>query len=165
MEPSCACCGERFRPDRRVKTQRYCSKPECQRGRRRRWQSEKLQADREYRDNKADAQRRWAARHPGYWRRYRERHARYAERNRRLQATRNRRRCRGRETVCPGGGEVIAKMYELTHSKNVSSGVYRLVRVPPREIVKMDELTIRPAVFCSCWGGPDRDCKDRTRWR
>lgn len=38
MHPiACACCGQSFLPDPRVKNQTYCSTPACQAERRKRW--------------------------------------------------------------------------------------------------------------------------------
>jgi hypothetical protein len=88
----CAACGCLFVPRRNVPQQRYCSKRECQRTRRRRWQRQKLKADADYRANQAAAQRRWRERHPDYWRRYRQGHPDSTERNRQRQRERNRRR-------------------------------------------------------------------------
>jgi hypothetical protein len=62
----CAACGCPFEPRRNVPHQRYCSKPECQRTRRRRWQRHKLRSDADYRANQAVAQRRWAERRSEY---------------------------------------------------------------------------------------------------
>ena len=81
-ERRCAACGRWFEPRCNVPQQRYCSRPECQRSRRRRWQREKLAADADYRANQAAAQRRWSKHYPEYWRRYRERHPDYRERDR-----------------------------------------------------------------------------------
>lgn len=67
-ERRCAACGWRFVPRRNVPEQRYCSKPQCQRTRRRRWQREKLQVDPDYQANQAAAQQRWRERHREYWR-------------------------------------------------------------------------------------------------
>ena len=89
----CTACGDGFSPCRHVPDQRYCSKPACQRERRRRWQRDKLQQD--HRANQAAAQRRWRARHPDYWRNYRQRHSDYTARNREQQRERNQRRGRG----------------------------------------------------------------------
>ncbi|MEA3412029.1 MAG: hypothetical protein U9R74_10900, partial [Pseudomonadota bacterium] len=58
----CAACGALFTPCRNVANQQYCSKPECQRERRRRWQREKLKQDPDYQANQAAAQRRWRER-------------------------------------------------------------------------------------------------------
>ena len=64
----CAACGDGFTPCRHVPNQQYCSKPACQRERRRRWQRAKLKQDPDYRSNQAAAQRRWRECHPHYWR-------------------------------------------------------------------------------------------------
>jgi hypothetical protein len=74
---------------RNVPHQKYCSKPECQRARRHRWQREKLSQDADYRAHQAAAQRRWHERHPEYWRRYRQSHPEYTARNREQQCPRN----------------------------------------------------------------------------
>jgi hypothetical protein len=68
---NCACCGEPFTPRPQVPDQAYCSAPACQRERRRRWQSVKMQTDPDYRDNQSRSQRAWLDRNPDYWRTYR----------------------------------------------------------------------------------------------
>ena len=88
----CAACDDLFTPRRNVPDQRYCSKPECQRERCRRWQRHKRKMDPDYQANQAAAQRRWRERHPDYWRRYRQCHPVYTARNRERQRYRNRRR-------------------------------------------------------------------------
>ena len=101
----CAGCGERFDARRNVLQQRFCSKPECQRARRARWQREKLAQDADYRANQAEAGRRWRERHPQYWREYRRAHPEYTARNRARQRHRNR-----RQRGLSGGPSAIAKM-------------------------------------------------------
>ena len=91
----CAACGDGFTQRRNVPSQQYCSKSECQRERRRRWQREKLRQDPDYRANQAAAQGRWRERHPDYWRKYRQAHPEYTARNRAQQRERNRHRGRG----------------------------------------------------------------------
>lgn len=68
---NCACCGEPFTPRPQVPDQAYCSAPACQRERRLRWQSVKMQTDPDYRDNQSRSQRAWLDRNPDYWRTYR----------------------------------------------------------------------------------------------
>ena len=53
----CAACEDLFAPQCNVSDQTYCSKPECQRERRRRWQRQKLREDPDYRANQTAAQR------------------------------------------------------------------------------------------------------------
>lgn len=75
-ERVCASCGQSFLVRPQSPKQTYCSDPECQRARRRRWTKAKLEADPDYRANQQAAQRAWHARHPEYWQTYRgRRHA------------------------------------------------------------------------------------------
>jgi hypothetical protein len=152
MQPLCESCGEPFEPDRRVRGQRYCSKPVCQRARRARWQKHKLATDQDYRANQADGQARWRQKHPHYWRGYRKRHPDYVKRNAGLQAERNRRRTSRCSVACPLSQDVIAKMDELTCSKHATSGPCRLVPLSASEIAKMDAITIRAAAIWTCRG-------------
>ena len=104
MEKPCLCCKKRFEPHPAVSYQRYCSAPECQKTRKRKWQKEKLARDSDYRANQAEAQRQWRSRNKDYWKQYRKRNPVYTEKNRNRQQERNRRR---------RSGSGIAKMDEL----------------------------------------------------
>jgi len=73
----CAHCGARFLPAPQVPNQAYCSKPGCQKERRRQWQKSKLQTDPDYRDNQLRAQKAWTDRNPDYWRQHRQNSANY----------------------------------------------------------------------------------------
>jgi hypothetical protein len=138
MEKRCQCCKQRFRPHPAVRDQGYCSAPECQKTRKRKWQKEKLSNDRDYRANQAEAQRQWHSRNQGYWREYRRRNPAYTERNRLGQKERNRRRRSGRG---------IAKMDELKGRSLIRSGRYRLVPLWDPEIAKMDELIVELGII------------------
>ncbi|HFE9908580.1 TPA: hypothetical protein ACGA4X_003575 [Acinetobacter baumannii] len=70
----CKACHQLFIPCSRVKTQSYCSKPECQRHRKRLWQKEKINSDPAYRDNQYAAHKSWLRRHPEYESTYRQEH-------------------------------------------------------------------------------------------
>lgn len=142
----CAACNDLFTPRRNVPNQCFCSKPECQRERRRRWQKRKLKEDSDYRVNQAAAQKRWMDRHPDYWYQYRQAHPEYTARNREQQHHRNRRR--GRAVTSPSSS-VIAKMNEYTSQKGVVSGTYRLIPVAGPEIAKMNEYFVEMRVV-SC---------------
>ena len=85
----CACCGNPFQPRPQIPTQEYCSSPECQRERRRRWQQQKRQGDSDYRDNDIRNSRTWASENPQYWKQYRDENPDYVGRNRNLQQQRN----------------------------------------------------------------------------
>jgi len=95
VQRKCKACGGHFSPRPQNPDQQFCSKPECQRERKRRWQQHKRATDADYRDNQARARRRWAQTHPDYWRQYRRNHPEYAARNRILQRERDRRRRKG----------------------------------------------------------------------
>jgi len=124
----CVHCGCDFKPDPRVKTQRYCSAKECQRARKRAWQQEKLRSDPDYKANQRDCQREWHKRHPGYYRQYRERHHKSCERNRLMQRYRNSRK-RSRHKV--------ATMDAFRTAPILDPALYYLLPV----IAKMDAST------------------------
>jgi hypothetical protein len=138
MEKPCLCCKKRFKPHPAVPHQEYCSDPECQKTRKRKWQKEKLANDSDYRANQAEAQRQWRSRNRDYWRQYRKRNPAYTERNRICQRERNRRR---------GSGAGIAKMDELKRKTVIPSGRYRLVPFCNLGIAKMDELIVELGVI------------------
>ena len=94
VQRKCKACGCDYSPRPQNPNQQFCSKPECQRERKRRWQKHKRATDADYRDNQARAGRRWAQAHPDYWRAYRSNHPEYAAKNRAQQRERDRRRVR-----------------------------------------------------------------------
>jgi hypothetical protein len=123
-------CRRLFLPDPRVKGQRYCSKTECRRARKRQWQRQKIKEDPDYRDNQRDAQQCWVEQNRGYWRRYRDRRPGYVKRNRILQRERDRRRR-------------LASLAKMDASKDISSikpGSYYLIPAK-RDLAKMDLLS------------------------
>ena len=140
----CAACEDLFSPRRNVPDQRFCSKPECQRERRRRWQRQKLKEDSDYRANQAAAQRRWRERNPDYWRRYRQSHPAYAERNREQQRQRNRKR--SQPATDPSPSE-FAKMEVYESETAVPSGTYRLIPVAVEKLAKMDAYLVEMHVL------------------
>lgn len=72
-QAACTSCGRSFPVRPQSPAQTFCSAPECQRERRRRWTKAKLESDADYRANQLAAQRAWHARHPEYWQTYRAR--------------------------------------------------------------------------------------------
>ena len=138
MEKACECCKRRFIPHPAVRHQEYCSDPECQKTRKRKWQKEKLASDSDYQANQASAQRQWCNRNRDYWREYRKRNPAYTEGNRIRQRERNRRR---------RSGSRIAKMDELKGKTVIRSGRYRLVPLCNAGIAKMDELIVELGVI------------------
>lgn len=138
----CKNCRSPFRPHIKVPGQKYCSKRECQKARRKHWQKIKLQEDDDYKKNKASAQKNWASKNPQYWKDYRKNHSGYVERNNALQKKRNL-RSRGCSFHAQSKADVIAKMDELTQPFRLVSGYYVLVPVAVEKIAKMDEMLVR----------------------
>lgn len=155
MERVCLCCASIFTPLPTVKGQQYCSKPDCQRTRKRRWQKRKLATDDAYRKNQADCRKTWGAKHPEYWKTYRANHPVYVDRNREKQRERNRSRPRKRPVAKP---DVIANMDESTRRKTIPFGQYRLTPVGSGAIAKMDEWIVEIGVISTASetvvGGP-----------
>jgi hypothetical protein len=111
--------------------------PDCQRKRRRHWQSKKRKNDPDYHDNQARAQQAWNKRNPDYWREYRKDNKAYRERNRALQRERNAQRNKS----------MIAKMDVSATHPLLPSGIYRLSRVFTQGIAKMDAWTVEITVL------------------
>lgn len=121
----CAHCQKLVRRNPRIRNQRYCGAEACQKARKRRWQSNKMAADSDYRETQRDYARKWRERHPDYWQQYRAEHPGKVERNRVLQRLRNARRDRP---------EVIANSDASDDYFHVKSGRYYILPV----IAKMD---------------------------
>jgi hypothetical protein len=133
MEKTCVFCKRKFLANPRLCYQQYCTRSECQRARKRKWQREKLAKDSDYKYNQEAAQKGWCSRNKGYWREYRRRNPAYTEHNRQQQRGRNRRRRSGAE---------IAKM-DSSEAKNIiSSGRYQLVPLCNGVIAKMDACIV-----------------------
>lgn len=92
MNQFCPYCQQPFRPSPYRPDQKVCSRPECQRRRRREHHRHKLVTDEAYRQTCRDSQRKWRAAHPGYSAEYRRRHPDQAARNRAAQRPRDLRR-------------------------------------------------------------------------
>lgn len=127
----CAHCRCLFLPNPRVKSQRFCSNPTCQRARKTRWQRDKMATDPDYRANQQDCRRSWKQRHPHYWHQYRQRRADYTERNRLLQKHRDHRRRLQR----------LAKMDALAPVSFLKPGIYHLIPAVSQSLAKMDVLS------------------------
>ena len=125
----CAHCRRLFRPNTRVKNQRYCGRSVCQRARKALWQREKMKTDADYQDNQRRCRKQWAEAHRQYWREYRRTHGQYLVRNRMLQKGRDRVRRLRR----------LAKMDASTPVSLVKPGGYYLVP-EGRDLAKMDAL-------------------------
>ena len=92
MNNRCTHCRRLFRPNPRVKNQRYYSRRACQRARKTLWQKQKMAADPDYQQNQKECQKNWCENNPGYWRNYRRQNPDYVKHNRALQTARNAKR-------------------------------------------------------------------------
>jgi hypothetical protein len=138
---TCKHCQGLYTPCPRVKNQQYCSKPECQRARKRYWHKRKLLEDETYRANQEVAKRLWRDKHSDYWRQYRALHPEYVERNRKMQRNRNR-RIRSNQTLQKLTRQPIAKMDALNGVSAKISGKYRLIPISSPGVAKMDALIV-----------------------
>ncbi len=84
----CRHCHTLFLPNPRLKKQRYCNRPECQRARKALWQKQKMLQDPDYQTTHHEAQKTWMEQHPGYWKTYRAEHPAYLQKNRQNQQNR-----------------------------------------------------------------------------
>lgn len=137
MSNQCEACGRLFTPRPQTPHQAYCSSPECQRERRRRWQQAKRRDDPDYRDNDSRSGKAWAAAHPDYWKRYRYGNPAYADRNRNLQQKRN-------QKIRP---QEIANEDVSRQSNSPPSGRYRLVLISEDGIANGDAWIVEIAVL------------------
>lgn len=134
----CVHCLKGFKPNPRLKRQRYCQSKPCQRARRALWQRQKIAGDPDYRDNKIRCQKQWHADHPGYYRHYRKSHPEYTKRNRLLQQLRNARRRNDSQ------GKMIAKLDSLIKPYYSRKGaMFRLIPQTNRLIAKLDSLRVK----------------------
>ena len=139
---TCAGCEKHFRARPQSPNQRFCSDPNCQKERRRRWQAAKRQKDPDYRENQSRAQAAWARANLTYWSDYRQRHPDYEKRNRERQRERDARR---RVT------SVLAKSDAWAPETGVPSGVYRISPVTGDDLAKSDAWMVRiTAVSTAC---------------
>ena len=131
--------------------QTYCSKKECQKARKNKWQRRKLSSDEDYRKNQADCREQWVEKHPGYWKQYRAKHPESTRRNRAKQSERN----RINRKKPPAGSKLssIAKMAAKPRQKPLISGYYELTPIAEPPFVKMAPIIVKideavnPGVF------------------
>ena len=134
----CVYCRRKYKKNPRVKNQKYCNHPGCQRARKRRWQRQKMATDPDYRLNQRDCVHRWRRQNPGYWKTYRASHPAYTIHNRIGQSFRNLSR--------PKRRPLIAKMDALKPNKSVIPGIYYLLR-KSSVIAKMDSFLQKVLIF------------------
>jgi hypothetical protein len=88
----CPYCQQLFQLSRYHPHQLVCSRPDCQRQRRREYHRHKLHTDAVYHQTCRDSQQKWRTSHPDYPRQYRQCHPESVERNRQGQHRRDRKR-------------------------------------------------------------------------
>ena len=137
----CLECCQLFYPCPQVPHQSYCSSPNCQRARRRKWMRNKLKTDSDYQENQLFAQKAWSKRNTGYWKEYRASHPEYVERNRISQHQRN----------TKSQANIIANIDESSEANPFPSGIYRLSLVSDNAIAKMNMWTVEIRIHsCKC---------------
>jgi hypothetical protein len=124
-------CRRLFVPNPRVKNHRYCGRKECRRLRKRRWQSEKMKTDPDYRKNQQESHQCWMEQNRDYYQRYRAKNPQYVTRNRLLQKLRDKKR-RDRHD--------LAKMDESNPLYPVKPGRYHLIPAKS-DLAKMDPIS------------------------
>ena len=150
----CAACNKPFRTRSQCPRQAYCTRAECQRERRRRWQRAKRLSDPDYKYNQKNAQRDWVRRNPNYWRQYREAHPQYCDRNRQEQRARRR----------SGVGAVLVDLRSAHFSGVLRAGLYRIVPLRPHgRVAKMDLSDADVSWINVSIGLLRLRCKERTR--
>jgi len=85
----CPHCQRRFTPSIYRPQQKVCSRPDCQRQRRRKYHRRKRASDAEYRQTTRNSQKKWRDAHPDYLRQYRAQHPETVVRNRERQRVRD----------------------------------------------------------------------------
>lgn len=138
----CKACHQLFIPCSRVKTQSYCSKPECQRYRKRLWQKEKIHSDPAYRDNQYAAHKSWLRRHPEYESTYRREFSRH-------KSSIN---IQSQIKICPyfPNCQCMNKMDSILTEKPPFSGVY-LIQSIDSNSKKMDSFIVNISFISICY--------------
>lgn len=88
-ERRCPYCQQVFQPVPYHPQQRICSRPACQRQRRREYHRHKIRSDLLYAQVVSDSRKKWRDVHPGYQKQYWQTHPEAAERNRQQQRRRD----------------------------------------------------------------------------
>lgn len=138
----CLGCSEFFIP--RNKMQQYCSKPDCQKARKARWQRQKIKNDPDYRETQKLSNQKWLRKNPDYWKTYRKENPKKTVRNRILQRVRNR-RMNSRYPI--GKTTIIAKMDARKSSQIELEGGFWLVPT----VAKMDAAKFYFHIIPECY--------------
>ena len=127
----CAHCGQLFTALRNPR-KTYCSAPDCQKARKRKWQERQRLSDPDFVLAKRDAQRKWAQNNQDYWSQYRQSRQQYAASNRKKQRQRN----------VATRSDVIAKTDASNPLQHLRPGLYAIRAVPSLGVAKTDALLV-----------------------
>lgn len=152
----CAHCDCPLPTTRRNPKQCYCSRPDCQKARKRQWQKNKLKTDPTYKDNQKRAQKNWLRNNPTYWKSYRQNHDEYTERNRQESCQRMRVK-RQVESIL----KTFAKMDAFLIDPQRLSGYYALLPLGDM-FAKMDAKFIKVTISQEDISRAPHVCKERT---
>ena len=141
----CAACHKLFHPRHQSPHQKFCSTPECQRERKRRWQKARRASDPDYRDNDIQANRRWRSQHPDYWREYRRNHPQSVIQNRDKQRERD--RARRLKPLQRSTLSDLANEDASSHSFPLETGTYRMIPVTGGDLVNVDACLVKIALL------------------
>jgi len=138
MNGICIHCGRSFRPNPRVKNQRYCSQKSCQGARRTRWYREKITKDQDYKDNQQRCRSQWLAHHPDYYKEYRSNRPDYVQRNRLLQLRRNAKRRKDKVSRMIANIDSLGKAFFSRKGE-----LFKLIPQENRMIANIDSLIVK----------------------
>ena len=132
----CVNCGKTFKPAPQATKQTYCNSMACQKERRKKWQTNKLKTDPDYKENQARAQKAWATRNHDYWRKYRE-----SERDHEIQPA--------KVAQIPTKRELSNKVKMDAQSSGIpfADGLFTLKVIAPVPNVKMDSWIVEITRF------------------
>ena len=142
----CQHCGRICQCNPRVKNQKYCSREECQKARKRTWGKKHYHTRRKYRKARLESQLTWRMKCPQgeYQKEYRKRHPEYVTRCYALQKERYKKR-RGAEQKALDENNVNTDAI-FTHPRG--DGVYKLIPVENEKInVNTDALLVRMQIL------------------
>jgi len=143
----CHHCGKQGISNPRIKKgQKYCSREECQRARKREWDKERYNSDKTYKYRRLSSQKIWRKKRPSheYQKNYRKMHPEYVNRNRELQRNRNEKRQKLKQKDIEG--MIVNTDTLFTHP--LIDGTYALMQVTKGgKIVNTDTLMVRMQIL------------------
>jgi hypothetical protein len=146
MKNVCDFCYRSFPLNPNARNQKYCTRPDCRRERRRIWQKNRRSTDKDYKENQARVYKDWTEKHPDYWKNYRSENPDYVRKNREKQTQRNKKQTTLKELPDFVKAE-IAKMEGSNRKIYLKSGYYILIPFRNKEIAKVEKLVVKIDIF------------------